>query len=151
MLTLQASGSKAKAVVAAFVSALTDKDVLVRSSAADSLAKVGLEGKAAIPALLKSIVDKDYWVRASAAHALVAIDIAAAELAIPALIETLKDINETERYRATADLGQLGVCAKNAIPGLIIALTDKEWNVSMVPPWRWEKWAVKPSQPFQNW
>src|ERR1051325_7001605 len=84
---------------------------------------------AAIPALIEALHYKDQRFRAPAAHALRRLlpqEGAAAQGAIPILIEVLKNGDFHDAQAAMLALGRFGPMAKDAVPSLIALLTDRK-------------------------
>ena len=107
----------------ALISALRDKDEVVRLNAAYEL---GTVGALAVPALT------EIWREASRSgvetesfrHATYALSGIGAP-AVPALIDTLQDENESIRTSAAYALGDIGAPAQEAVPSLTQALGDE--------------------------
>jgi len=97
---------------------------VVRSSAAEALAKIGFTTEETVPALIDTLEDEDESVRSRAAEALGKIGPTAKE-AVPTLIDALQDQDESVRSRAAEALGEIGPTAKEAVPALIEALQDE--------------------------
>jgi len=124
---------------AALVDRLKSDDVKVRRSAALTL---GLHHNAEfVPALIEALHDPDEKVRQNAINALGAIG-PAAEPAVPALIDVLRNSPRTEkgasgpsklagnsRSAAAAALGRIGPRAKGAVQALAAALNDENLPV----------------------
>ncbi len=116
-------GVRAKPALPWLIDALADTDKTVRSSAADSLAKIDPEGHTVVPHLIATLRDDDGHTRSSAVNSL-AILAKKALPAIPALIEALNDRdNEFYVRSGAADaLGYMGPDSRVAIPDLARAL-----------------------------
>jgi len=78
--------------------------------------------------LIARLASKDSKVRGAAADALGSIG-PAAEVAVAALIEAMKDNNGNVRYFVARALGKIGPRAQAAIPTLMEALRDKDGGV----------------------
>jgi HEAT repeat protein/predicted DNA-binding WGR domain protein len=111
--------------VPALVAALTDKNLSVRTAAADVLGCINPPAAVAAPALVAALRDKDSSVRAAAARALgkpAAVD------AVPGLVEALGDEGALPDYPRTvsaAALQALQEVGPVAVPALIAAVQDK--------------------------
>ncbi len=100
---------EAKAAIPVLTKALEDSDIVVRRNAAVALGRIGIEGTPfAVSALLKSLLeDPDSVVRGNAATSL-GTGGSESKRAIPALIEALKDADQTVRKRAASALRKIG-------------------------------------------
>ena len=124
--TIEKHGINVKAVVAALAGLLTDKDQLVRDSAAESLGRIGPEAESAIPGLVRMAKDKgpqeaDILVqgnfessRRTAIGALGRIGPAA----VGVLTELADDKDDMMRKYIADALGEIGFEARAAVPVL---------------------------------
>jgi hypothetical protein len=91
VLTLFTMERQARSAASALTAVLKDESVGVRSLAASTLGRIGIErAKVSVPALVGALTDKDKAVRQSAAHSL-GLFRAQAEPAVPALVRALED------------------------------------------------------------
>jgi HEAT repeat protein len=102
----------------------------VRAAAANDLGELGAvrasDTKEAIPIFIEMVKkDKDAGVRKAAATALARVD-ADPKLAVPVLVEALKDGSEPVRIAAIEALGILGPAARPAVKPLREIQKDKE-------------------------
>jgi HEAT repeat protein len=109
------------AAVPALIAALRDQNEDVRCGAADALEKIGLLASVdAVPALIAALYDESPGVRGSAAYALANLGAAV----VSTLIAALRDESPHVRYDVAYALGNLGPAASDAVPALIVALSD---------------------------
>ena len=127
MQELEEIGSAAKAAVPELIKLLKDKDEQICHKARCALVKIG---SAAVSALAKMLKDENVKVRRVAVSAIEEIG-SEAKVAVPALIEALKDEDEDAevRWYAVIALGKIGIAAKDAVDSLIKALKHKETGV----------------------
>lgn len=122
-------------LVGTLITALKNRNVQVRTSAAYALETMGSDASAAVPALVNLLKDKkqDIVVRAKAANSLGNADLKASlnDNAVPALISALQE-QKSEAYflraNAALALGSMGskpIVAKDTVQPLIIALKDE--------------------------
>jgi HEAT repeat protein len=126
-------GSEATDAIPALSQVLMqDDDEEIRAVAALALYKIG--GKETVPALIVGMDDDFEWVRMNCALALTRAG-ASAEGAVPVLTAAIKKpenrfINPafhiSIRQQSIQALGRIGPAAKDAIPPLIEALSDKD-------------------------
>lgn len=107
--------------LAEWIALLGDKDDLVRSDAADAVAKYGPNAKAAVPALVALLKNPDDLSFIWAAMAIGKIGPAAGD-AVDPLIALLKHKDASTRGLVAGVLGDLGPPAGKAVPALIAAL-----------------------------
>jgi HEAT repeat protein len=105
------------------LTALGDKDALVRAEALENLSWLGAEAQPALPALREALRDVDPYVRVYAAEALWRID-PKAEIDLHVLLEVLGGPKAGPRAAAASVLGSLGHRAEPAIPDLVAALRN---------------------------
>jgi len=106
-----------------FIVALTDTDHGIRQQAVFAIADLASSGKGAANALSLLRNDEVPYVRLHAARAL--WKVGSLGNAMDALIAALKDGSSMEGRRMAAEfLGEMGSDAKDAVPVLLIALTD---------------------------
>lgn len=127
--------TEAKQVVPILVEALKDENHNVAREAAYSLGKIRPEASEAVPALIEAML-RGYT---NEAHGQVDIDYelvgvlrdiaGSAEVAVPVLVEALRDEDEKMREEAARALSKIGPEAKEAVPALIQALYDKDGTV----------------------
>lgn len=98
-----------------------DEDSRVRALAAYALCEIRPDAKEVVPALIEALKDKNLRVRSEASSALARLK------AVPALIEALEIEDNQCRFHAAYALGEIGPYAREAVPGLIEALNDKEF------------------------
>lgn len=127
-------GPDAGDAVADLTHLLDDKDLA--PAAADALGRIGPPARAAVPRLVAAIRTGPADVGWVAAVALIRIDPAAAEPAIPVLIEGLKNSDERARWDARRCFIALGPTFEKAIPALLELLKDPndyvQWNATHV-------------------
>lgn len=114
-----------KEAVPSLIQALQHPNSEVRSSAASALKEIGKDAQPAVPSLIAALKDKDRYVRFYAAYALAAIGTDTKDT-VPALVSSLRDWGEADINEAILSLQRIG---KKAVPGLIIALVDRNANV----------------------
>ena len=113
------SRRKPKRYIATFIAYLNDPSPTIRFDAADTLARIGVA--IAGPDLLQRFhQETDKWAKFRIAEALGAVGY---HVAIPQLIESLRDRDEMLRAGAAWALGRLE--AKNALPALRSALESE--------------------------
>lgn len=120
--------SKSSDIVPTFVNLLKDKDVKVRSAAAEILGRMGEQAAQSVPELIKLLKDWDVMVRYSAASTLGRIGEKAAP-SVPQLITLLKDEDVIVRYGSAIALGKIGEKATPAVSQLIELLQDSDGDV----------------------
>jgi HEAT repeat protein len=113
----------ARDITPALAGALADKDLLVRSGAAEALKRLGPKARPAIPALIVALKDRDARVGGIAAETLGAFG-ASAIGAVPSLIEIVKDRRSGVRAPAATALGNIGQEAEVVVPVLIAVLVQ---------------------------
>jgi hypothetical protein len=151
---LAAEQHNADEAAAALAAALQDSDLEVRELAADSLGRIGPAAKSALPALQQSLQDSESSVRRMAALAIhqlnpsderyrrvliealragdgpVFLELgrrgAAAEWAVPALVELLSDPRVQVRTLAARALGEIGFAGNDVEAALRRRLRDAE-------------------------
>ncbi|MGV9248419.1 fumarate reductase/succinate dehydrogenase flavoprotein subunit [Streptomyces sp. NPDC003710] len=104
---------------------IEDPDVLVRAAALEALASAGCASASAARAV-RALADTAWQVRAGAATALSAAD---AEVAVPALAETLGDANADVRKAAVLALARHAPADEEARAALATAITDSDADV----------------------
>jgi pectate lyase len=119
VMALRLLGPKAKLATSGLITALGDKDPLVRGEAALALSAVNPQADGVVSALVGALADADYGVRNNVAKALGQCG-PAARNAVPALERALKDEKKEIRRTAALALGGLG---KHAIAALKKALS----------------------------
>ena len=107
--------------VDALCKALESEDPNAKRDAADALALLGPKAKAALKPLLAQFGHEFPWVRVSCQAAVGAMG----EVAVPLLIETMKNNEGGPRIRAVFVLGGIGPEAKSAVPA-IVEVMEKE-------------------------
>lgn len=107
---------------------LKSKDTFIRTSAVESLGKMGPYADAAVDDIVALLKDKDWSVRFSAANTLRQIG-ASADNAVPDIISLLNHRASYVRSSAAIALGRIGPSADGAVPTLIDALKDKDRDV----------------------
>jgi HEAT repeat protein len=128
LYTLAAIGPKAEAAVGPITESLADSDRDVKLTAAYALSKIGPAAKGAAPTLAHWTTSDDPLTKLTAVTALLKIEPQNAEhvrLAVPVLIDALKDGHEFVRVEAAMTLGDLGKPAASALPALEGALRDR--------------------------
>lgn len=138
--------------VPALIESLKDKSKVVRLDAAEALGEIGDDK--AVPGLAGALRDKNDNVSWAAALALAKIG----EVAVPALVEGLKDKRWRVRHNASEVLSNRNrryspvnlarIAGKIALPTLSEALKDRQWsvryNVAYILGEVGDKRAVKP-------
>ena len=119
-LTLGGFGSTAKEAVPALIDALGDSDELVRRFVPQALGEIGSDAKDAIPALILGFRDEEVSTYAPSALGKIG------KVAVPALIEALKDEDQIVRHKSASALGYIGPDAKAAVPALIRLAKEQE-------------------------
>ena len=122
-------GAKAAREVHRLMAALTDHDSDVRAAAAMRLGDMGLAALEVLPWLWAATQDNSCAVRASAAKALGKLGPAASADALPRLMEAMQDESGFVRKWAVEAAGKLGRAAAYALPQIILALEDLDWEV----------------------
>ncbi len=107
--------------VAALADALTDRDSRVCEAAAFALEQMGIVAEAALPALGRAASAQQE--SNAAANTCQVIDVG------PAIEEVLMQTGWTVRWAAVRALGVVGRGNQAALPPLIQALLDEEWQV----------------------
>jgi len=113
-------GERAGAAVPPLIRALGDKEHLVRWRAAGALGRIGPPTRSAVPELARSLADEKQHVALSALSSLRAI--AAPEVALPIIIQTLSHDDPCVAGAAARCLAKYGAEARSVIPALIKAL-----------------------------
>jgi hypothetical protein len=124
------NGAEAKRAIPALVRTLTDPELLVRPSAAESLAKIDPENPALLPALvdmlkneeLKAYKNPYVGARTTALFTLVSLGPRAKTAAIPFLIE---EVENRRCERCIEVLGDYGPDAKAAVPALLKMMKER--------------------------
>jgi len=119
-LMLGGFGSTAKEAVPALIDALDDPDELVRRFVPQALGEIGSDAKDAIPALILGFRDEEVSTYAPSALGKIG------KVAVPALIEALKDEDQIVRHKSASALGYIGPDAKAAVPALIRLAKEQE-------------------------
>ena len=96
-------GTRAKSAVPALVAALRDENEIVRFYVAEALGQIGGE---AVPALAEALKNEDVWVRFYAAQTLGSMG-PAAQPAVAALAEAIRDANKMVRIKVAVALGRI--------------------------------------------
>ncbi len=113
-IVLVKQGQTHEAILPVLLEALTAIDQDMRSAAALTLGKLGVESCEAVPHLIKALKKEDHQeVRYSLALALASIGAPAVE-AVPALIPLTQDDHLMVQYAAILALGQIGADAEAA-------------------------------------
>lgn len=102
----QALSQIGKPAIPPLITALTDKDPVVRSRVALALGGMGTTAKLAVPPLTKALKGQDTKVRVSAVWALLQMKIDT-QLVLPVFITALKDQNEIVKMRGREALREL--------------------------------------------
>lgn len=116
-----------KESVPILIKALSDKDQLVRTRAADALRNIDPHAKEAVPALIGALGNEDPMVRGKAAYALKKIGSVTKET-VPALIKALGDDNSGVRIKAAEVLIDLGYDEDNIHKSLKQIAEDEKYN-----------------------
>ncbi len=100
--------------------------VEIGSIAVPALGGMKTDAKLVLTALAKGLSDQNKYVRLNAATAIGRTDASMAKVALPILIDLLKDKDNESALRLNAafGIGSFGRQAKNAIPALLEALND---------------------------
>jgi len=117
--------------VPALVKALADSEDRVRSTAAESLGRLGIKARKAVPTLAAALGDGNSQVRKAAAESLSSMS-PGVKAAVPALSEALSDENAYVRWASAEALGREGTAAAEAVPALVKALKHEDFRT------RWE-------------
>lgn len=150
--------------IQALIDTLEDPEKRVRRSAAQALVELGVSDQTFLPMLIKASEDPDVFVRryiyrllgrlASATEVMPLLMKALREeesyetyasdalvevgsIAVPSLIEALKDQDKKMRLKAAYTLNGIGMQAQEAVPALVQALQDSEFHVK-----RWASSAL---------
>jgi HEAT repeat protein len=124
-------GPRAKAFVPTLCEILRNPGRSARISAAERLAAIGPEAQGAVPSLIQAlgrrnpVFSADEDVPGKAAGALSRIG----AVAVPALVQALKDEDSLVRAGAADALGRIGSRAASAVPALVEALRDERMIV----------------------
>jgi HEAT repeat protein len=125
---LSALDLKAKSALPALLAAFNDSDHRVRVKAIEAARHVSYDTSDALPALLVALRDeRNGQTRAAAAKAVGVLGYLSVQLATPALIQSLKDLDAEVRAESAEGLGRLArhkVLPEEAIPALREALND---------------------------
>lgn len=112
--------------VSHWIDRLENGSVQERMLASHALERIGWEAKDAAPALTKALHDSNEHVRRNSANALSNLG-KAAHIAVPDLIEALKDDTDADlRHYAARALSSVGPDAVKAVPALVRALDDPD-------------------------
>ena len=101
----------------------------VRWAAVRALGVVGTESKHAVPALTAALLDQEWQVRGVAALALGRFGNEASGETVTALINGLGDDYAPVRMASAIALGEIGIGARQAVPGLRDLETDEDPRV----------------------
>ena len=117
-------GNDVVETVRPLIDALDDPDVMVRRSAAQTLASFGPASMAAVPKL-ESLLDEDEWTRVIAVEAILKIAPARTEELCPMLAGALRSRSPRIRQWAVQSLAEIPAAAATAVLPLIDALDDE--------------------------
>jgi len=128
--TLGKIGPDAKEAVPALSKITTEKDMVNRVNAAESIWKINKDLKLTMPVFLEGLKSEDFR---ACDEALEALDLVGPDgkEAVPLLIKVLADKNRTAQTRGSAAkvLGNIGVEAKAAVPALVAGLDDRDHDL----------------------
>ena len=127
MTALGRIGRPAQTAVPILIKVLSDKQGNIRISAAGALGAIG--DPAAVPALTRALSGKDKQLCGSAALALYHIDKSKREIAIPVLVETLRDKDASHMGRIRAIWGLVAIGDPAAVTALIEVLKDENSSI----------------------
>jgi HEAT repeat protein len=128
-----ALGDFGPSAVPALVVALGHTDDDVRGWSAVALGHIGVEAREAVPALIEVVKSRNCT--KSRSSAAVALGCIKSEVAIPVLIDAVKDNDADLRRVAAFALREFGAKAKPAVPTLIHALSDSDMYVRQHAGW----------------
>jgi len=119
-------GAEAETVVPALIAATSDADDYVRGQAVGALGEFGPAATDATATLVRILKeDPDDFVRGVCGRELAKIDVTG-KIAVPVLVENLRDVNTRVRRFAAMALADLGPAAADAVEPLAVALKDPE-------------------------
>ena len=128
-------GLEAKAAAPDLIASLKDEEAQIRRNAAWALGRVGEQAGDAMPILLETALDEQWDVRADAVWAMGKVvedngewGIVDADL-VEAVISHLNDHNDVVRWSAAWSLARFGPGAEAALPALLEALEDYDYEV----------------------
>ncbi|MEW6303095.1 MAG: HEAT repeat domain-containing protein [Verrucomicrobiota bacterium] len=107
------------------IATLEDPDATVRLNVIHTLGRIGREATNAIPALVQLLDEPKVEVRLSAATTIVRLDARQGKVAVPALLDVVRQRDATLMEVAIEALGDLGADAQGA-SGLLEPLLDHE-------------------------
>jgi HEAT repeat protein len=114
--------------VPSLIEALKDEDVLVRSSAAQTLGLIGFKAKNASQALRTALGDKSDVVRVEAACSILCVG-EEDKKSVEVLTGLLRHEDAAIRFRTASALSRVGSQAKAVVPALVSALKDGNASV----------------------
>ncbi len=115
------------AAVPALTKAVKEENRNVRRFAIQSLGNLETDARSALPALLQAVKSNDAVTHRFAMEAAYRVDPHSKEV-LAVLIETVKNEEGGYRYRAILLIRGIGKKAHSAIPALLKALGDKDWD-----------------------
>ena len=133
-------------IVASCLSALKDKEWLVRWSAAGALGRLGVTDERVVEPLLDGLKDKEWLVRWSTAEALGRLGVGD-KRAVETLLDALKDKETRVRASAAETLGRLGVADERLVEPLLDALDKRRWVRNQSFNVLWSLSSVRPEEP----
>jgi HEAT repeat protein len=114
--------------VPSLLAALTNRDYLIRFSAASGLGWEHADFEVVVPALIASLQDNNRQVKLVATDSLGQLHVKP-ELAVPALINAFTNSDALLRSSVLISLGQFEARAKDSIPMVMTALKDSDKSV----------------------
>jgi HEAT repeat protein len=108
---------------------LKDDKSLARNLSIQLLGEMGAKAKSAIPKLKTILKSESHYERILSASSIIGIDKESSDIAIPVLIQELKNDQPYNRQAAVEAIGRLGRDAKKFAANVRILLKDQDENV----------------------
>jgi HEAT repeat protein len=133
LVALSRIGPDARAAAPAVLRLLTDPDDKTRASAAGCLGEIN--ASSAIPQLTKALDDRSADVRGFAALSLAQLGSDPAPIVRTLIAELKAELKvspiHSKRANVVLMLAELGPAAADAVPGLLVCLSDASWETSV--------------------